>query len=758
MTAKSLCIHGHFYQPPRMDPWMDKIFPEGSAAPYRHWNERICRESYAPLAWARRTDGEGRILDILNCYEWMSFNFGPTLISWMERSAPDTYARLLEADRKSLARWGHGNAMAQIHHHVIMPLATPADKEAEVAWAVADFESRFQRPPEGLWLSEAAVDTPTLAVLADYGITYTILAPRQVRAVSDASGGNWRQVAEWEVDIREPYRVDLPGGKSIAVFFYNGPISQAVAFEGLLSDGERFWNRLSGASTPGLLSLATDGETYGHHFAFGEMALAHVLAQAVAGRDGVGLTNFGAYLAANPPRRRALLQEESSWSCVHGVERWRADCGCTTGGGPGWNQRWRKPLREALDALKKDLDRHFAAKGQALFRDPGKALVGYGRALSGLLDQDGFAAAYFKPKLSAAQTETAWKLLAMQKWALASFASCAWFFEDIGRIEPLNAMTFALRAMELAAKTGAGDLEPAFAEWLAGARSNDPALGTGKDLWDKRVKRRQETPHQITLQALLSLAARKAMPEPGASARVDWPGVSVEVSVATQDRKAGSGEVRVSWSLEDGAETHAWVWTRADGPGLLRGTLKVWPFSTLGRTKDSSAVVLSGAQSALSWKKLQDLSLGFIESAEEKSWRQQLDEARRGLEFFQPFEEGQKTQTYAGKWRRFWASLSWRVVVDGAPDCPGMADLQDFLRLHGPEHTDREMLLFRIKNHLMDLLARPGNLPEIEAILNRMASLGLQTDLWEVQNRYWTNRESLGRGGAELERMLGFRV
>ena len=286
-----------------------------------------------------------------------------------------------------------------------------------MAWAVADFESRFHRPPEGLWLSEAAVDTPTLSVLADYGVKYTILAPRQARAVSDVSGGNWRQVAEWEVDIREPYRVDLPGGKSIAVFFYNGPISQAVAFEGLLADGERFWNRLSGASTPGLLSLATDGETYGHHFAFGEMALAHVLAQAVAGRDGVSLTNFGAYLAANPPRRRALLQEESSWSCVHGVERWRADCGCTTGGGPGWNQRWRKPLREGLDALKKDLDKHYAAKGQALFRDPGKAFVGYG---PGALRAPGPGRIRGRPISSPssppAQTETAWKLLAMQKW------------------------------------------------------------------------------------------------------------------------------------------------------------------------------------------------------------------------------------------------------------------------------------------------------------------------------------------------------
>ena len=757
MSAKFLCIHGHFYQPPRMDPWMDKIFPEGSAAPYRHWNERICRESYAPLAWARRADGEGKTLDIINCYEWMSFNVGPTLISWMERSAPDAYARLLEADRKSLARLGHGNAMAQIYHHVIMPLATPADKEAEVAWAVADFEARFKRPPEGMWLSEAAVDVPTLEVLAKAGIKFTILAPSQVRAVSGPKDSNWRQVAEWEVDIREPYRVDLPGGKSMAVFFYNGPISQAVAFEGLLSDGERFWRKLADNCDQGLLSLATDGETYGHHFAFGEMALAHVLAQGMISREGVQLTNYGAYLAANPPKRRALLQEVSAWSCVHGVERWRSDCGCSTGGHQGWNQRWRRPLREALDSFKESLDRHFADKGAALFKNPHQALVGYGRVLAGQMDQDGYAAAFFRPKLTKDQEETAWKLLAMQKWALSAFASCAWFFDDLGRIEPMNAMTFALRAMELAAKTVSGDMEAAFGEWMQEAESNDPALGTGRDLWEKRVKRRQETPHQITLQALLTLAARNGLPAPGASARVDWPGVGVEVLVSEADGLSAAGEVRVFWTLEGGADTHAWAWSRPGEHDLLRGTLKVWPFASQAKATTSTAVVLTGLESALSWKKLQDLSLHFIEHAEEESWTQQLEEVRRGLEFFLPFEEAQTTQTYAGKWRRFWAALCWRVVVDGAPDCPGMRDLLDFLRQHGPGHTDREMLLFRIKNHIMEMLARSGNLKNIEIILARMASLGLETDLWEIQNTYWTIRDK-GRGSPELERLLGFRI
>ena len=244
---RALCIHGHFYQPPRDDPWLGHILPEGSAAPSRHWNERICRESYAPLARARRLDGAGHITELVNCYEWMSFNVGPTLLTWLARSAPDTHARLLEADRKSLARLGHGNALAQVYHHVIMPLTTDMNKELEVAWAVDDFTARFGRAPEGMWLAETAVDTPTLETLAAAGIAFTILAPSQATDVSD-DGQNWRPVDAGSLDIRRPYKVLLPSGRPMAVFFYHGPLSQAVAFDRLLADGEQFFRRLSGAA------------------------------------------------------------------------------------------------------------------------------------------------------------------------------------------------------------------------------------------------------------------------------------------------------------------------------------------------------------------------------------------------------------------------------------------------------------------------------------------------------------------------------
>ncbi|MBF0515466.1 MAG: DUF3536 domain-containing protein, partial [Desulfovibrionaceae bacterium] len=451
---KYLCIHGHFYQPPREDPWLGKILPEGSAAPFRHWNQRITRESYTPMAFARRLDGAGAITEIVNCYEWMSFNAGPTLMTWLARSAPGTHEAMVAADKASLKRLGHGNAMAQVHHHVIMPLAKTRDKELEVAWAVDDFTARFDRAPEGMWLAEAAVDTPSLEVLAAHGVVFTILSPTQAKAVADLGSDAWRPADPGNLDIREPYLVELPSGRSISVFFYDGPLSRAVAFERLLADGEQFWRRLSGAAGDGLLSLATDGETYGHHFKFGDMALAYALAQAREGRDGLRITNFGAYLAMRPPRRKAALHEPSAWSCAHGVERWRSDCGCTDGGHPGWNQRWRAPLREALNMLKDAVDAHYDALAPALFTSPDEALLRYGRVLAGSTEPASFQKTFFVKGLSAAGRDKAWKLLSMQQWALASFASCAWFFDEISRLEPVNSLTFALRALELARATG----------------------------------------------------------------------------------------------------------------------------------------------------------------------------------------------------------------------------------------------------------------------------------------------------------------
>lgn len=745
MPEKFLCIHGHFYQPPREDPWMDMVFPEGSAAPARNWNERICRESYGPLAFARRLDGSGRIMELLNCYEWMSFNVGPTLLTWMERQAPEVYARILDADRKSAERLGHGNALAQVYHHVILPLASDLDRQAEVAWAVADFEARFKRRPEGLWLSEAAVDDRTLEILADEGIAFTILAPRQVAAVDDGDG-NWRDTDEGGLDITQPYLVELSGGRSMAVFFYDGPVSQSVAFEGLLRDGERFWQRLSGAGDSGLLSLATDGETYGHHFAFGEMALAYVLSQARAGRDGWRTTNYGAYLAAHPAKRRARLRQASSWSCVHGVERWRADCGCSTGGHPDWNQRWRGPLREGLNAIKTEMDAHFLDVGRKVFRDPAQGLKDFGKVLAGLWTPAAFGERHFLPGLDEQARDTGFKLLTMEKWALSSFASCAWFFDDLGRIEPLNALTFALRAMGLAQRTGCRDLEPLLLSHLGQASSNDPGLGSGLDLWNREVRSRRETVESLVSQALFTLWAEARMPASGKSATAVWPGVEVSIEVAGLNAEdQPSGKAAIAWRHEPGLDRCTWTWEQSESGDPMASCVRV------ESPERGSLKCVPGQY--LPWEKRQDLAVKWVSGAAGRIWSRELEQAAVGVYLFHSFREAQRTQTVAEHWERFWAALCWTWIMG---QVPGRGDLLGFLRQTGQNHPDAHELCRRIGETVCGLLVE--KLPDwrrIAFILSRALDLGLTTDLWGAQNTYWLRRER-GVTDAEVARLLWF--
>jgi hypothetical protein len=725
--GKHLAIHGHFYQPPREDPWMDAIFPEGSAAPSLHWNERICAESYAPLAFARRLDGQGRIIEIMNCYEYMSFNFGPTLLTWMERHAEDVYDRVLEGDRKSMERLGHGNAIAQIHHHVIMPLATDLDKRAEIAWALADFEARFKRPAEGMWLSEAAVDTRTLELLAQAGLKFTILAPRQARQVADMGRDDWTDTGEGSLDIRHPYLVELPEGRSIAVYFYNGPLSQAVAFEGLLGHGDRFWGRLSAESGEGLLALATDGETYGHHFKFGEMALAFALSQARAGVDGVRLSNYASYLAENPPQRRVRIHERSSWSCVHGVERWRADCGCCAEHKPGWNQRWRGPLRDGLNAVKERVDAHFLTLGAALFVSAEEALVQYGRVLAGLDTEAQFAARHFKKRLSPEQRHTAWRLLTMQKWALSSFASCAWFFDDLGRIEPLNALTFCLRAMQIGMRTGLEDLEPLLLSHIGKASSNDPALGSGHDLWTHEVRPRRESQETILAQALIRLWAEGALPEKGGSARVDWPGLAVELTVTGHaDDGELHGAASISYSRESGCDAFVWAWELPGAGDPLAGCVRV------GEGPGAKCVPAA----YLAWGKRQALAVAWARRAEAESWERQLDDTRLGAHLFLPYREAQTTQTACESWDRLWSALAWQWAMG---EVTASRDFMDFLRRRGAEHPERGLLATRLGEAVADMLAGGGpGLNAVKTLLDRAAEVGLAPDLHAAQNLWWT--------------------
>ncbi len=779
---KTLCIHGHFYQPPREDPWLREVLPEGSAAPRLHWNERISRESYGPLAWARRMDGEGRITDIVNTYAWISFNFGPTLLSWMERGDPDTYARVLAGDRQSVQRWGHGNAMAQVYHHLIMPLASPLDKQVETVWGLADFEARFGRKAEGMWLAEAAVDTASLEVLARYGVRFVVLAPRQAKAVASLDNdGEWILVDESSLDVTRAYSVELPSGRSIAAFFYHGALSQAVAFERLLEDGEAFWRRISGFfcsrcnATSALLPLATDGETYGHHFKFGEMALAYVLAQTFEGRDQIALSNFGTWLAGRPPTMKAVLHEPSSWSCVHGVERWRSDCGCTTGGHPGFNQKWRKPLREALDGLKAELDAHFFKRGGVLFNDAQAALLEYGAVLAGSKEQEAFAAAHCKPGLLAAERQAAWRLLGMQQWALASFASCAWFFDEISRIEPMNGLTYALRAMELSQATGGPGveaLEAALTAVLEGARSNFPDLGSGKDLYESFVRPRREHPASLAAQALLSLEFQgRALGD--APEEVAWPGVRVSLrkeKTLTSGNGGGAsadvleGGLSLAWTLEHEEDVYLWRWEK-NGPDPLQGRFFVSPVE--GSPKDAPGF----SPLDLPWNKLQSLALIMAENVASLRGAGREERLRTAAGYvFLPYQESQDTQNQEPLWRALWPAMAWRYALgEGLPEndehdgvrSGGVRSLEVFLKRTGAGHPDRMLVGESVVRHVLDLLA--ASPPQWECaldIVSRANAIELRPDWWPVQNRLWEMEvPALGdKPGKELADAMGFRM
>ncbi|HKG22327.1 MAG TPA: DUF3536 domain-containing protein, partial [Blastocatellia bacterium] len=357
--SRHICIHGHFYQPPRENPWLEEVELQDSSFPYHDWNQRITAECYAPNAASRILDKSGRLTDIVNNYSKISFNFGPTLLSWMERHAPAVHRTILDADGESRESFsGHGSALAQVYNHVIMPLASPRDKRTQVVWGIRDFEYRFGRKPEGMWLAETAVDIETLETLAQNGIRFTILAPRQAARVR-SPGKRWRDVSGGRVDPKQPYRYNLPSGKSIDLFFYDGPISQDVAFNNLLASGERFAGRLLRAFTGThgqnqLVHIATDGETYGHHHRHGDMALAYCIRH-IESNNLAKVTVYGEYLEKFPPAQEVEILENTSWSCAHGVERWRQNCGCSTGR-EGWTQAWRSPLRQALDWLRDGLE------------------------------------------------------------------------------------------------------------------------------------------------------------------------------------------------------------------------------------------------------------------------------------------------------------------------------------------------------------------------------------------------------------------
>ena len=495
MTERYVCIHAHFYQPPRENPWLEAIEIQDSAYPYHDWNERVTAECYAPNATSRILDGEQKIVDIVNNYAKISFDFGATLISWIEEKAPRLYKAIQAADQETCERFGsHGAAMGQAYNHMILPLANDRDKCTQTLWGIGDFEHRFGRYPEGMWLPEAAVDLPTLEVLAAQKIRFTVLPQHAAKRVRPIGKINWTDVSGGRIDPSRAYSCPLPSGRSIVLFFFDGPISHAVAFENILMRGEDFAQRLmrgfsEARKWPQLTNIATDGETYGHHRAHGDMALSYAL-RYIETQKLADLTVYADFLEKHPPTHEVEIQENTSWSCVHGVERWRSNCGCNSGR-PGWNQEWRKPLRDAFDWLRDTLTPKYEQAAGAFFADAWRARDEY---ISVILDRsrdnvERFLHEQTGRELKDCERVRALKLLELQRHLMLMYTSCGWFFDEPSGLETVQSIQYSGRALQLAQSLfHDGNIEEQYLAKLDKARSNIPEHRDGRKIYEMFVR------------------------------------------------------------------------------------------------------------------------------------------------------------------------------------------------------------------------------------------------------------------------------
>jgi alpha-amylase/alpha-mannosidase (GH57 family) len=534
----ALVIHGHFYQPPRENPWTELIDREYGAEPFHDWNERICSECYRPNARARISDSYGRVERIVNNYASLSFNFGPTLLSWLERSSPDTYARIIEADRESVAsRGGHGNAIAQGYNHSILPLCDERDRRTQIRWGLADFRLRFGREAESLWLPETACDDATLDALIEEGLRYVILSPFQAARVRALNSGeqNWRDVSNGDVDTTAPYRHfhSDNDGRSLAVLFYDGQVARGVAFEGLLASSRALVGAFARAARNGapLVHIATDGESYGHHFRFGDRCLAYAL-DTEAARQGFRVTNYGEFLDTHEPALEVELKkgEGTAWSCAHGLGRWTRDCGCNAGAPEGWNQRWRAPLRAAFDVLREDLAPKFEEACGQLLRDPWEARDAYVELLTDrAASREEFLRRRAARALSADERVRALTLLEAERAAMTMYTSCGWFFNDISGIETVQTLRYAGRVVELMSELGLAPPVERFLETLSEARSNIAERGTGADIYLRAVEQSRVTPRRVAAHlAISNLVEREGRPVEFESAGYDYRTIEVQ--------------------------------------------------------------------------------------------------------------------------------------------------------------------------------------------------------------------------------------
>ncbi|NHI91915.1 MAG: DUF3536 domain-containing protein [Candidatus Lokiarchaeota archaeon] len=489
---KYICIHGHFYQPPRENPWLNEIEPEISAEPYKNWNVRITRECYGPNAYARILNQKGQIIKLVNNYEKISFNFGPTLISWMEKRYPKLYKKILNADKISQHdNNGHGNAIAQIYNHIIMPLATRDDKEIEIIWGIEDFKRRFNRSPEGMWLSETAVDIETIELLIEHDIKFIILSPTQAKRVKKIGSENWEEVNEFSINTSQVYELKIPNGKKIALFFYEREISSKIAFDSILNDGNIFINEIFNKfddknNEAQLINVASDGETYGHHKKFAEMALAYALDQ-IESKNLAKIINYGYFLELFPPKHEVEIKENTAWSCSHGVERWRSNCGCRFNG--ELNQKWRTPLREAMNWLRSKVNGFLENELPKYFKDIKKAKEEYiDVILNGYKESRiKFIKKFQIRELTESEQITVSRILEMYKNSLLMFTSCGWYFDDISGLETIQIMKYAARILQLFERFHINFSED-YLKIIERAESNFKLKGNGRIIFNQVLK------------------------------------------------------------------------------------------------------------------------------------------------------------------------------------------------------------------------------------------------------------------------------
>ncbi len=795
--ARLLCLHGHFYQPPRENPWIEEIEVQDSADPFHDWNERIAAECYGPNGFARRKRADDRIVDIVNTYRYLSFNFGPTLLAWLERCRPDVYARVLEADARSVEERGHGNALAQGYGHAILPLASPRDRLTQIRWGLADFRHRFQRDPEGFWLPETAADTPTLAALAAEGIRFTVLSPFQARRVRPP-GGEWQDATGARFDPTRPYRVRAED-RELAVFFYDGHIARDPAFGGALSSPEALLARLEGGYDPArrhdeVLAVAFDGETLGHHKKGADEVLAAALRR-LAGAGEPRLVNLGQALALSPPEWEAEIAEGSSWSCAHGLERWRSDCGCQVGAEPGWTQAWRAPLLAALEGLRDRLAELYERELSPIVPDPWHARDAYVEVVLDpeRRDAEGFLRREARRALSREETVKALRLLELARSALLMFTSCGWFFAELSGLETVQVLKYAARAIQLAREATGVDLEPAFENALARAPSNVAQHGDGRRVYEALVK-----PSVVTLDGVAAhLAIASAVRETPGEGRVFRYAYRLEGRRSAQSGPAALTLGRMSLEsaatgealdvlycvLHLGAADFRCGLTPYRGPdqqaeaeAALFAKLDQVSFHRVLREIDRRFPGRDYGLRDLFLDERRQVARALIDGTlrrYEERYREIFDDNRRLMEFLRELD----------------SPIPGPLRV--AADVTLTARLRDLMRraragelgLEDAEAELREVVTLGqrlgarpwlapvrrdVEGLVLDRLAAvaAGTAPatragEAAGILAVAERLGLRLDLWQAQNRFWawtgSSRVTLERGAAaELARRLWF--